>query len=139
MREYPDPRYAAMEYLHCADEEDRAKSRKNRARDWLKENLRSLGEPDENGNFIWEFDHIPSGDGYCTGLKLQRRVSEYLNEDKAGFLIGSKGLGSRCIRMEPVLDINELYVCNQEGLITDEEMDELMEVDELWALVKIKS
>jgi hypothetical protein len=128
-----------MEYLHCADEEERAKGRKNRARDWIKEQIRSLGEPDESGNFIWEFDHIPSGSGFCTGLKLQRRVSEYISEDKAMALIARKALGKRCVEWVAVPDMNEIYVCNQEGIISDEEMDELMEVEETWALVKVKS
>src|ERR1700683_3895600 len=96
-----DPVQAAQRYLYCADQETKIVKEKNSCRDYLKEQIRELGEPDENGNIIWYFDTpVPSGDGFCTGLMLQRRVSEYTNEETALEIVKEAGLGSRCVIRE---------------------------------------
>ena len=129
-----------MKYLRASEQVDAYTAEKTAARDWIKANIRELGEPDEDGNIVWEFDPVPSGDSFCSGLKLQRRVSEYIDEESARALIEDAGLAPRCIRRiyTEEIDLDELYAANQEGLITDEEMDSIIEVDENWALVKIK-
>jgi hypothetical protein len=136
-----DPIQAAQRYLYCADQETKIVKEKTLCRDYLKEQIRELGEPDENGNIIWYFDTpVPSGDGFCTGLMLQRRVSEYTDEEIAKEILIENDLDVRCIREEiiEVLDLDEIYVCNQEGLISDQDIDKMIGFTETWALVKVK-
>lgn len=132
---------AAHKYLFCADEETRIVKEKNVSRDYLKTKIRELGEPDENGNIIWYFDELltlPSGT--YTGLMLQRRVSEYTDEEIAKEIITENDLGDRCIKEEviQVLDLDEIYACNQEGLLSDDQIDSMIVVNESFALVKMK-
>lgn len=130
----------AHRYLYSSEEEARIVKTKNTARDYLKRELNSLGEPDENGNIIWYFDDPLNLGEIYKGLMLQRRVSEYTDEDKAIELVNKYDLGDRCIKTRVVydLDLDELYACNQEGIISDEEIDDIIVVNETWALIKVK-
>lgn len=130
----------AHRYLYSSEEEARILKVKNESRDYLRDNIKDLGEPDENGNIIWYFDEsLNLGETY-RGLMLQRRVSEYTDEDKVLAILEDTGLHSRCVTYItiPEIDLDEVYACNQEGLITDEEIDSMIEVKETWALVKVK-
>lgn len=135
-----DPYAAAHQYFYYQEREAEAVKKKNECRDYLKDYIRREGEPDENGNIIWYFNTpIDTGKPYY-GLKLERRVSEYTDEDIAADIVISKGLRARCIWEETVqhLDLDEIYACNQEGLITDDEIDSMIVVSETFALVKVK-
>lgn len=132
---------AAHKYLFSAEEETRILKEKNTSKDYLKTKIRELGEPDENGNILWYFDEpltLPSGT--YNGLMLQRRVSEYTDEEIAREIIWDSGLMSRCMPVIEVreLDLDEIYACNQEGLLSDEQIDSMIVVNESFALVKIK-
>lgn len=132
---------AAMKYLFCSEQEAKFLKEKNTHKEYLKKYINQEGEPDENGNIIWYFDKpLMSSDGIHKGLMLQRRISEYTDEELGLELVKDLGLDVRCITREYVehLDLNEVYVCNQEGLITDNEIDSLIVINETWALVKIK-
>src|SRR6266567_7874315 len=112
----------AHRYLYTAEEEARIVSAKKEARDYLLDSIRDVGEPDENGNIVWYFDEpLHLGETY-TGLMLQRRVSEYTDEDIVRAILANKNLDRRCIRRVVTyeIDLDEVYACNQEGLITDE-------------------
>jgi hypothetical protein len=102
--------------------------------------LQSL-EPDEDGNFYYEFpDVIHLDETNFAGIMAQRRVSEYVDDDKAMELIKVHGLEDRCLKsyMVTEIDYDALYACNQEGVISDEDIDSIIEVNENYALVKVK-
>lgn len=135
----PELKYAHR-YLYTAEEESRLVQAKKEARDYLMPAIRELGEPDENGNIIWYFDEpLHLGETY-SGLMLQRRVSEYTDEEKVREIIAKHGLEDRCIRKVVTyeVDLDEVFACNQEDVISDEEIDSMIVVNENWALVKVK-
>lgn len=140
---FNNPQLAAQRYLFCSEEEARIVSEKNTTRDFLKSQITDLGEPDENGNIIWYFDNpiisTNSNDIYI-GLMLQRRVSEYTDEDVVLEIIDKYGLRDRCVHQEvlDVVDLDAVYACNQEGVISDDEIDSMIVVKETFALTKVK-
>jgi hypothetical protein len=60
-------------------------------------------------------------------VKRERRVSVGLDEEATETLLHTKGLKDRVFKevTTTVLDQDELYVLQQEGLITEEELDAL--------------
>jgi hypothetical protein len=92
------------------------------------------GLTDEKGSFFLNL-HTPVtvGDKTYRTLKNERRVSERLDEDAAEELLKSKGLLERCQKTVVVFDPDELYVLNQEGLLSDEELDSLIVISESYA------
>jgi hypothetical protein len=97
---------------------------------------------DEGGSYIYEFDSpltIAEGQTF-SGLKVQRRVSEWVNTDTAKEIALKYGVNDRCIKRVVTyeVDLDELYACNQEGLIPDEELDSIMESNVTYALVRVK-
>lgn len=132
----PEELKKAHLYLLFSSEEAEKKSKKETLRKELLPWLQTL-EQDEDGNYFYEF---PDPILEYKGLKAQRRVSEYANEEKARELIIRHALEDRCIEVvtDTVVDYDELYACNQEGIISDEEIDSIIEVDVTYALVKIK-
>lgn len=137
----PEPLRVAHLYLVSLDEEARQKKAKESHRDYLKSFIMSSFEPDEEGNFFYEFpDPVNLGDYWCRGLKAQRRTSEWINDERAREIIEAHGLESRCIKqvVSEVIDYDELYAANQEGIIPDDEIDTVLEISESYALVKVK-
>lgn len=137
---------AEMQWVHlymlAADEEAKAKKQQTKYRDLLKPYLMDNVDEDERGNFSWVFDSpIASSTGTVyTGVMAQRRVSEYVNEDRAKELIDLYNLGDRCIKQVITyeIDYDELYAANQEGIIPDDAIDSIIETDVSYALVRVK-
>lgn len=128
-------------YLFTVSEEDKLR----KLRDNYKKQLSSLIIADDNkddkGNYNLEFtEPLCINDTWYTGLQMQRRVSEYLNEEAAWKLIADKHLHDRCIRVVTTeeIDLDELYAANQEGIISDDEIDSIIENDESYALIRVK-
>lgn len=94
------------------------------------------GEPDENGHLWLRLPH--EVDGY-TSLQRQRRVSQSLDQETAEELLKKKGLYDRCFVMEPVLKEDEVMACLYEGLLTEEEIDEMFPKKVSWAFIPSKA
>lgn len=138
----PEPLRVAHLYLVSLDEEAKQKKSRESHRDFLKSFIMGSFEPDEEGNFFYEFpEPINLGDYLCRGLKAQRRTSEWINDDKAREIIAAHGLEDRCLKevTETYIDYDALYAANQEGIIPDEEIDTVLEISESYALVKVKA
>jgi hypothetical protein len=137
-----EPLKWAHEYLVIADQEQASKAIRERLRDGLKPYIMANCTADENGNYILTFPSPVTTDGeiYYRGLMAQRRVSEFTDEDKVRELIVSKGLESRCIKEVVVeeYDLDELYAANQEGIVSDEEIDAIIVTNVTYSLNKIK-
>lgn len=133
-----EPLRVAHLYLVSLDEEAKQKKSREFHRDFLKSFIMTAAEPDENGNFVYEF---PDPIFACRGLMLQRRTSEWINDDRAREIIASHGLEDRCLKQvtETYIDYDALYAANQEGIIPDEEIDTILEISESYALVKVKA
>lgn len=136
-----DPLRLAHSYIYGSVRESREKKARDKFRDILKDYIASAGIEDENGNLCYVFDEpLYIEDDTYTGLQNQRRVSEYVNEDRAREVIERKGLESRCLIPVTIMeiDLDELYAANQEGLISDEEIDSVIDHEITYALVKMK-
>jgi hypothetical protein len=103
-------------------------TRKNKLRDEVSAHVDSTGEVDEKGSKFWKLDPPIEVNGQTfTEVKRERRVSQSLDEEKAETLATAKGVRDRLFRVVEmeVLDQDELYVLNQEGVISDDELDSL--------------
>jgi hypothetical protein len=136
-----EPLKMAHSYLFALAEESKAKKSREQARDWLKDYILDNCEQDENGNYLYEFpDAITDGTNFIRGLSAQRRKSEYVIDEKARELIYSHQAEDRCLRKVVTyeVDYDELYALNQEGILSDEEIDSILETDVSYAVTKIK-
>lgn len=130
------------EYTWAQSDENKAKKKKDDLRTNLYEYILENGEPDENGNIVWMLDKPmlgPDGEIY-RGMMLQRRTSEFLDEEKAREIIEKHHIEVDCIKIEFVetVDFDELYAFNQKGVVPDEDIDSIIDVQESFALTKIK-
>lgn len=128
-------------YLMATHDEAQTKKQREDLRDKLRPWLTESFEPDEDGNYYYEFPDPINLDGiWYTGLQAQRRVSEFVDDIKAMDIIAQHNLQDRCLyeHVELEVDYDELYAANQEGIISDEEVDSIIEHTVNYALVKVK-
>jgi hypothetical protein len=76
-------------------------------------------------------------------LKKERRASPIFLEDVAEEILTAKGLleeAQTTVTPEPYtyLDNDKIYVLNQEGKLTDDEIDAMMDETITWALIPVK-
>jgi hypothetical protein len=132
----------ALEYVIAAYDESIIKERRVILRDNLKDWIMENCERDENGNYIYYFPrpvHM-DGDTIIHGLTVQRRVSEFVNEDRAFNVAEEYGVLDQ-VTYEVIteeLDLDRMYALNQQGIIPDAAIDSILEVKETWALIQVK-
>ena len=102
----------------------------------LSELVDTIGEPDEKGHLWLRLPH--EVDGY-TALQRQRKVSQTLDEDAATNILKTKGIYDRCFVMRPVLKEDEVMACLYEGLLTEEEIDEMFPKKVSYAFIPSKA
>lgn len=129
----------AHQYLFWRDEAARANREKARATavagdrkaNWIKDYVLANGEK-EGKDVVLLFDEpLTIGDVTYRGFKAQASTPHpYMEEDEVLELVRAKGLADRVIKTIEVVDFDQLYVLNQEGAITDAELDGLMHQDE---------
>ena len=135
----PEHRWA-LEYLATASEESSIKRRRESLRDNLKEWIIDNCEPDENGNYIYYFPQpIVLENSEVRGLMAQRRTSEFINEDRAFDVAEEYKVLDKVTYTVTTeeLDLDAMYVLNQQGVIPDEAIDSIIEIKETFALVKV--
>lgn len=118
-------------------------TRKNKLRDDVSLHVDAVGELDEKGSKFWKLEPPIDVNGQrFTEVKRERRVSVSLDEEKTQELLAAKGPKVRDRVYKPVtefhLDQDELYVLNQEGLITDAELDGLFAENVTFAFKPIR-
>ena len=116
------------------------KKKRESLRDDLKEWILSNGEQDENGNYLYYFDNpIQLDNSEIRGLYAQRRTSEFVNEDRAYNIADKYNVRDQVTYSVTTeeLDLDAMYVLNQQGVISDEDMDSILEIQESYALAKI--
>lgn len=131
----------ALEYVLAANDEaqikERRESLRNNLKDWILENC----EPDENGNYNYYFPRpIYLGDKKITGLQAQRRVSEFVNEDRAFNVAEQYGVLDKVTYTVTTeeLDLDQMYVLNQMGEIPDDAIDSILETKEYYAIMQLR-
>lgn len=124
------------EFLTLKFQEGLIVTRKNHLRDEISEFVDENGEVDEKGSKFWELPTPIEVNGQTfKSVKREKRTSIVLAEEAVEALLEQKGLKDRVYKpvTTVVLDQDELYVLNQEGLITDEELDSLFVENVSWA------
>jgi len=114
------------------DRIDSALSIQNEVKTKLREGLKELGEPDDNGHIVVEVDDD------VTGIKKvihQRKVSKSLDMAIAEEILKEKGLHDSCVMMVPVLDEEAIMAAYYEGLVTEEDIDKMFPAKVTWALI----
>jgi hypothetical protein len=140
---------AAHQYLMYRDQEAAAKKLKDRANkapgggNLLKDYVAEHGEENSDGHLDFLFDEpLNIGGVRYRGLRNQKsQGAPLLDEDRAEVLLKNLNLRDRVAKEVTVVvwDWDELYVLNQQGLITDEQLDSLFDdPDPTWSLVVIK-
>lgn len=134
----------AHRYLFLRSEVKPLNDEKNNLAKSLKKWLSEKGVPEvdednnETGDQILEFDEpLNIGGERIRGLRRKRQVTEYVDTDEAKKLLKEKDLISEVMHTETieVWDWDELYRLNQEGKITDAELDAMKVKEESWSLV----
>lgn len=114
----------AQLYLFWRGEAENAVGRKNAARDFLKDYIGENGEPDENGTRRIYFEQAINGK--YAGLELRKvQPQDRINTDAAKDFVKERGLENEVVSMVPIYDWDQLLVLNQQGKISDAELDAL--------------
>jgi hypothetical protein len=146
---------SAQQFIYYRDEETDAKARKEHERDKLKgwltlqaQNGKFLhGREDENGHRYLDFDRpITIGETTYTGVVAQKKLpTPYIDLDAVEGLLNELDPEGKLYDMvfERVIErrFNEdkLYVLNQRGVISDEQMDALeVQGDPSYSLTVVK-
>jgi hypothetical protein len=131
-----NPIEKVRQFLSLKFQEAQIVTRKNKLRDEVSAFVDANGETDEKGSKFWKLPSVIEVNGQrFTEVKREKRVSISLDEDAVEELVNRKGIRDRVFKeiTTTVLDQDELYVLNQEGLIDDAELDALFVEKESFA------
>ncbi|MDP9870443.1 MULTISPECIES: hypothetical protein [Streptosporangium] len=126
------------QWAAVSTQEQELKGRKESLRAELLAWAEQYGEANAKGHHTVDLPAeftVPGGKAYA-GWVREKRVSQSLSEDRVRELAEAKGLTDRIFKKQiiEVLDQNELYACEQEGLLTVEELDALVDTHTMYAL-----
>lgn len=121
----------AQTYLHIRTENSTVTNRFKLAKAPVKKWLEANGEEDVEGNLIYEFPReiIGGDDKVYSGVMLRKSVGQSFMVDgevEALLLKKNPTLLARVFKTVEVLQPEELYVLQQEGLITERELRKLL-------------
>lgn len=81
----------------------------------LTSDVEEFGEENDRGHIVLDVDGVT--------LTKQRKVSKNLDMDIAEQMLKKRGIYERCVKMEPVLQENEILACVYTGDLTEEDID----------------
>ena len=133
----------AHQFLFYRAEQAKATTRRDKLSKSLKEYIAANGEETPEGHLEVLFSDPLTIDGVAyLGLRNQRTNPQpLLDTERAEKLLDNLGLKDRVAEEVTVIQWHwdELYVLNQQGLISDEDLDSLFDAPEpRWSLVVIK-
>lgn len=103
--------------------------RRENLRDELRTYASEYGTPNHRGHRDVVFEEpINLGDKLIKGFRLQQSVSVTLDVEAAKSLAEAKGITQRVIKHEvrEFIDQDELWACQQDGILTREEIEDLL-------------
>lgn len=127
----------AAQFIALRGEEKQVKERKETLRDSIKQWMQNNAEVDHDGHQWFELpEPMTIGKETFTHLKNEKKVSTFINEQRLVELAQSKDVEDRVVKWQMVMmvDQDEIYVLNQEGIISDEELDSLFDENVVYAL-----
>lgn len=108
----------------------------NKLRDRVVEAVKQRGYKDHKGSAYIDLPFpLPVGDSEYIRIKHERRVSIVADEEAAERITRDKGpaVYERAFPMKRTFDADEVYVLLQEGLLEEEDMDQIMVQKESYA------
>ena len=123
------------EYSSLKKNIDQYEARQKELKASLFEKIEEDGFTDDKGNWWLE---LPEPVDEYVSLQKQKRVSRKIDEMIAEDLIEKKGLTDRLYKTVRIVDEDELMAALYEGLLTEEEVDEMFPPKIVWALMLSK-
>lgn len=124
-----------LEWLYVKGQADALVARANQLRDEVTAHVRDHGQPDDKGNVFLDLDQpLTVGEKTYGAVKREMRVKRTANEDRLMALAEQIDAVDRLFPKKPVMDLEELYVLYQEGLVTESDIDGVFDTDTSWAL-----
>lgn len=123
-----------LQYLVLKDEAKTTNDRLTSLKKELAQVAIDGGEKDDKGhlNYLLPEPVEYAGKSY-PGFQQQRRVSQGFDTEAAEELLRRRGLYERAIVIREEIDQDKVYVLNQEGLLSDDELDSLFTESETFA------
>lgn len=103
------------QYLALKKEADMLSERTIELKKRLTSDVEEFGEENDRGHIVLDVDGVT--------LTKQRKVTKNLDMDIAEQMLKKRGIYDRCIKMEPVLQENEILACVYTGDLTEEDID----------------
>jgi len=103
------------QYLALKKEADMLSERTTELKKRLTSDVEEFGEENDRGHIVLDVDGVT--------LTKQRKVSKNLDMDVAEQMLKKRGIYDRCVKMEPVLQENEILACVYTGDLTEEDID----------------
>lgn len=112
--------------------------RQNQLRDEMAKTLTAEGAVDDKGSYFLDLPEPVEVNGQIfRQIKRERRAPQVFLESAAEELLSSLGLLEEAQTTYTVLDQDKVYVLNQEGKLTDDQIDSLFETRESFAFKPI--
>jgi hypothetical protein len=122
------------QYIVLKDEVEFLNQRQTEIKKRVIESLLEIGEEDSRGHIVAEINDEKSGLTRITVVH-QKRISKSLDIDKAESILNAKGIKDRCIKLVPTINEDEIMAAYYEGLITEQEVDEMFPSKITYALL----
>jgi hypothetical protein len=103
------------QYLALKKEADLLSERTAEIKKRLTADVEAYGEENDRGHLVLDVDDAV--------LTKQRKVTKNLDMDVAEQMLKKRGIYDRCIKMEPVLQENEILACVYTGELSEEDID----------------
>lgn len=108
-------------------------------KDRLKEKFSDFSNvyENENGSKFFDFpETITDGKNDYKGMELRRSAPVTFNEEKAELILRRAGVYEEALT--PVIDQEKIARLQQEGKISESDMDEMFETGERWSFYPVK-
>jgi hypothetical protein len=123
-----------LQFLVLKDEVKTSTDRLDVLKKDLTQHVVENGEVDEKGHRSYQLpEPLDYGEKTYTGFQQQRRVSQSFDTTVAEGILKDRGLWDRATVVVREIDQNEVFVLNQEGLLTDDELDSMFAERETFA------
>lgn len=125
----------AASFIRTKDKISKLEAQTKQMRDTLLSFIGRYGVDPGDGNLMIELPRRVLGK---KSLVRQVRRSRSFDSDKAESLLKSRGLWDRCTKTVVELDGDEIMACLAEGVLSEEDIEEIMPLKETIALVTRK-